>query len=107
MGNKFRRIRGDLHFQYRFAALYPVAVLEMRRINADPVHEGSVCGTQVAKETLRRRNFQKAMMAREKTVVRQTKLRIFASPDHKGFVLVKRENAPCLRTGDHAQCNSH
>lgn len=47
------------------------------------------------------------MVTREKTVVRQAKLRVFAAPNHKSFVLVKRKDAPDLRTRNHVQSNSH
>jgi hypothetical protein len=56
---------------------------------------------------LRRRDFQKAVMTREITVLRQAKLRGAAAPNHKSFVFFKRENAPRLRSCNHAQSNSH
>jgi hypothetical protein len=40
------------------------------------------------------------MMTREKTVVRQAKLRVFASPYHKGVVLFKCEVASGLGSGN-------
>jgi hypothetical protein len=46
-------------------------------------------------------------MTRKKSVVRQAELRILATPDHKGIVLVECEVPPRLGTGNDVQCNAH
>jgi hypothetical protein len=47
------------------------------------------------------------VVAREKTVVRQAKLSILASPDHKGVMLIKCERASGLRPGHDMKGYTH
>jgi hypothetical protein len=71
----------------------------MGSFNANSIYKGAVGGPEVAEKALRRGNFQDAVVTREKTVLRQAELCIFAPPDHEGVVLVKCEVAPGLRPG--------
>jgi hypothetical protein len=101
------RIGGNLDFEHGFAALYAVAAFQVTGFDADAVDERSVGRAEIAQETLRRRDFQNAVVARKIAVLRQAKMCIFAAPNHKCFVLFKRKDAPGLRTRYHAECNSH
>jgi hypothetical protein len=56
---------------------------------------------------LRRRDLDYAMMAREKSVVRQAEICVLAAADYKGIVLVKGEHSSGLRARDDVQCNTH
>jgi hypothetical protein len=79
----------------------------MRRLDANAIDERPVGGTEIPKESLRRRDLKQAVMARKEPVVRKTELCVLASADHERVVLIKCENAPGLRPGDDVQCNAH
>ena len=82
-------------------------MFQVGRFDADTVNECAVGRAKITKKTLRRRYFENAVMSRKKTVVRQAKLSILASPDHKCVVLIKCEVASGLRTGNDVQGNTH
>jgi hypothetical protein len=74
-------------------------VLEVGGLDSDPVHKGSVSRAKIAEKTLGRSDLEDTVMARKKTIVRQAKLSILASPDHECIVLIKCEVASGLRPG--------
>jgi hypothetical protein len=47
------------------------------------------------------------MIAGEKSIFGQAEMRRFGASDEKGFVLVKSESSPPMRTGDDSQTYSH
>ena len=77
-------------------ALNAVAVFQMGGLDPQAVDKGAVRRTQIAKKSLWRCYLEDAVMAREKSIMRQAKLCVFASPDHKSVVLIKCEVASGL-----------
>jgi hypothetical protein len=107
MGQKLSLVRRDFHLEHGFSALDPVTVLEMRGLDPNPVYEGTIRGSQVAKKALRRGDLEYAVMARKESILRQAKLRIFTSPDHECVVLVECEVASGLRTSHNVKRYAH
>ena len=89
--------RADFNQQYCFAALDLRAILEKRLGNSLAVYKRAIGRTKVTQETARRLNFQQAMVAREKAIIRQAQLRGITATDEKSIVLVKGEGAPGVR----------
>ena len=94
-------------FENGFASLDAVAAFQMCGFDADSVDESSVRRAEIAEENLRRSDFENAVMTRKKTILRQTKMRVLASSDKKGIVLLKCKYASRLRSRNNAQSDNH
>jgi hypothetical protein len=79
----------------------------VRGIDPHPVYKCTVGRTEIAKESLWRSDLEKAMMSREKSVVRQTELGILAPADHERRVLVECKVPACLGSGHDMKSNAH
>jgi hypothetical protein len=56
-------------------------MLQVRRLGPYAVDKRPIRRTEVAKKCLRRGDLQDAVVAREKPIVRKTKMRVFATAD--------------------------
>src|SRR5690606_26183333 len=102
-----RLVRTYFNLQNRFAALDAVTMLQMRGLNADAVYERPVRRAQITQETLRRGDLDKTVMARKKTIMRQTEMCVLAPADHERIMLFKGEVSSGLWAGHNIQGDTH
>jgi hypothetical protein len=76
-------------------------VLEVRSLDPNSIYERSIGRPEVSKKALRRSDLEYAVVARKKSILRQTELRVLTPPDHESIVLVECEVASGLRAGNY------
>jgi hypothetical protein len=97
----------NLYLKNGLAALDPIPMSKVGRLDTDAVNKSTVRGTKVTEKTLRRSDLKETVMAREKPVVRKTELCVLAAADHECVVLIESEIPSGLRARDDMQSYTH